>query len=206
MSGYRFKGKQVIINGEIQKIVPSTLPGTPVDGYIAIDQADGKLKIYNEDKARWLVLGDAEDVVFDNSTNNFIATDVQAAIEEINAAVNPLAVSVVLQHNGTISNGTWIGYDSLLPGNQTPIIAPITGNFIGFTWSNSEASADFDLEFKKNSTEASSFYTWSVTDKKTDEITLPSPQAFIAGDTIYIKYTDTGTNATDAVIVLKFKA
>lgn len=84
MSGYKFKAEKIIINGVEQTIIPGTLPSFPEDGHYAIDSSDGKFKVYNESKARWIILGDAEDVVFDNSTNGFESDDVQSAIEEAN--------------------------------------------------------------------------------------------------------------------------
>lgn len=80
---YRFKGQKVIINGEKQYITPGPLPSSPENGNLAIDSSDNLLKVYNASKARWVVLGDAEDVFFDNSANGFVADDVQAAIEEV---------------------------------------------------------------------------------------------------------------------------
>lgn len=79
---YRFKGPKVIIEGQENLIVPSSLPVSPSDGYFAIDNSDNKFKVWSTAKNRWIILGDASDVVFDNSSNGFSSTDTQSAIEE----------------------------------------------------------------------------------------------------------------------------
>ena len=148
----------------------------------------------------------ASSTPFDNDTNGFSSDNVQDAIEEVQDIAAPLRVPIPLVFNGTVSNGNWIGYSNLLPGNTTPIVAPITGSFVGFTWSNQNASADFALTFRKNSTGATPFFTWSVDNTLTASIDLPTPETFTAGDTIFIQYIDEGTNASDATLVLLFKS
>lgn len=83
---YKFKGPKIIINGEEQKIVPGPLPSSPTDGLFTIDENDNKFKVYNESKSRWIILGDAEDIFFDNSSNGFTSTNIQDAIEENSSA------------------------------------------------------------------------------------------------------------------------
>lgn len=151
-------------------------------------------------------LQDAIDTFFDNSTNGFTANNVQEAIEEVEFIAAPLIVPILLTHNGTLSNNTFLGYDNLLPGDSTPVIAPITGNFTVFTWSNSRSFADFELEFRKNTTVGTPFFSWSVNNTKTASVVLPTPEPFTAGDEIYVKYVDQGFNASDAAVVLGFKS
>ena len=148
----------------------------------------------------------AESVPFDNDTNGFTADNVQDAIEEVDNEVTPLRVPLNLIHNGTLSNGDWIGYSNLLPGDETPIIVPITGQFVEFTWSNEAANADFALEFRLGSTVATPFFTWSVDNTQTAAVVLPTPESVTVGDTMFIKYVDEGQNASDAAIVLLFRS
>ena len=138
--------------------------------------------------------------------NDFISKDVQLAIEEVRSISDPLIVPINLIYNGTLSNGNWIGYSNLLPGDNTPIIVPISGTFTGFTWSNNDTGPDFALEFSKTSTVTSPFFTWTVVNTQTANVTLPTPQAVTAGEKFFVKYIDQGGNAADAAIVLKFKA
>ena len=148
---------------------------------------------------------EAEDTPFDNTSNDFDSDNVQDALEEVQFLVDPLLVPITLVFNGTLSNGEFIGYSNLLPGDDTPIVCPITGNFIGFTWSNSRSNADFALVFRKNSTTTTPFFTWSVDNTQTANVEI-TPEPFSAGDTIFVEYVDEGTNASDASIVLGFKA
>lgn len=82
-SGHRLKGNKIIINAEETCIVPKPLPPNPDNGCITVDQTDNKLKCW--DGSTWIILGNASDVVFDNSAaqlpNN--PTNVQDAIEDI---------------------------------------------------------------------------------------------------------------------------
>jgi len=148
----------------------------------------------------------AENISFDNTGNGPISDDVQNAIGEVYDIAAPLVVPINLIYNGSLSNNEFIGYSNLIPGDDTPVISPITGNFVGFTFSNNRASADFALEFRKNTTGGGAFFTWSVNNTQTADVTLGSPESFNAGDQIYIKYIDEGNNARDVAIVLKFKS
>ena len=149
---------------------------------------------------------EAADTPFDNSTNGFVSENAQEAIEEIQSLAFPLRVPLSLIYNGTVSNGNFIGYSNLLPGDDTPVIAPISGTFVGFTWSNSSSTCDFALEFRKNTTIGTPFFTWSVDNTQIATVDLITPEPFVAGDEIYIKYIDEGTNARNAAIVLLFKS
>ena len=143
---------------------------------------------------------------FDNTSNSFIADNVQDAIEEVRAIAEPLRVPINLIYNGTLSNGDFIGYSNLLPGDDTPIVIPISGTFVEFTWSNSRTNCDFALEFRLGSTTATPFFTWSVDNTQTATVVLGTPEAVTIGGTIFVKYIDEGTNAADAAIVLLFKS
>jgi len=147
----------------------------------------------------------AESIPFDNDTNGFTSDNVQDAIEEVEDIATPLRVPINLIYNGTLSNGDFIGYSNLLPGDDTPVIIPITGSFVEFTWSNKNASADFALEFRLNSTVGTPFFTWSVDNTQTAAVIVP-PEPVTIGDEIYVKYIDEGSNASDAAIVLLFRS
>ena len=140
------------------------------------------------------------------TATGFTADNVQDAIEEISDIAAPLIVPIILIQNGTLSDNEFIGYSNLIPGDATPIIAPITGTFVGFTFSNENSSADFALEFRLGTTTSSIFFTWSVDNTLTADVNLVTPEAVTAGGRMFIKYKDEGSNASDAVIVLKFKS
>jgi hypothetical protein len=146
----------------------------------------------------------ADNIPFDEP--GFVADNVSDAIIETGDAVADLVVTISLIQNGTLSGGTFLGYSNLLPGDSTPVVSPINGVFVGFTWSNKKTTCDFALEFRLDSTVATPFFTWSVDNTQTAEIDLVVAEAVTAGQTFFIKYIDEGTNAADAAIVLKFKS
>ena len=151
----------------------------------------------------------AESIPFNNTGTDFVATELQGAVEEagtgVTTALNTPRYTLVLQHNGTVGNNTFFGYSNLLPGDSTPIIVPIKSDLFEFTFSNSNSSADYTLEFRKNSTTGTAFYTVSKVNTQffIDDIINES---FVAGDEVYIKYLDDGNNASDVGLVLVFKA
>lgn len=156
----------------------------------------------------------AESVPFDNNPNGtpiFTQSNpgnVQEAIaaggEKAQTALDTPRYTILLQNNSTVSNNTFIGYDSLIPGDSTPVIIPIKSQLLEYTFSNSN-NADFTLEFRINTTTGTPFRS----DSKTSTQYFAQAgllQQFNAGDRIYIKYIDNGTNASDAVIMLTLKA
>lgn len=153
----------------------------------------------------------ASSIFIDSSVSADITTsNVQDAIveaaERSQSALDTPIYTILLQYNGTVSNNTFIGYDSLLPGDSTPIIIPKAADFTGFSFSNGNSDADYTLEFRKNSTVATPFYTISKINTQFFQQELPTPEDFLAGDQIYIKYIDDGTNANDVAILLNFRA
>ena len=80
---YRFKGNKIILNAEELCVTPRPLPSTPDDGCLTVDQADNKLKVWNG--SRWIILGDAVDISFDNGVAQLDGNpdNVQAAIEAL---------------------------------------------------------------------------------------------------------------------------
>lgn len=132
--------------------------------------------------------------------------NVQDAIEEAYWTAPGLIARFTLTclHNGTISDDTFFGYSDLISGDATPIIIPKKSTFLEFTFSNQRSNADYTLEFRKNSTTATPFLTVSKTNTQfffEDGISEP----FNAGDAIFIKYVDNGTNARDCALVMYFR-
>lgn len=148
----------------------------------------------------------ASSTPFDNDGTLIEAEDTRSAIVEAFNSAAPLRTTIPLLYNGTLSNNEFIGYTNLLPGDDTPIVVPITGEFSGFTFSNSRTGPDFSIEFRLNSTTGTVFYTYVNSNTQTESISLPTPETVTAGDEIYLKYIDQGTNAADAAIVLQFRA
>ncbi len=113
---------------------------------------------------------------------------------------------MLLQHNGTVGNNTWLGYSSLIPGDDSPVIMPRNCQMTEFTFSNKNSGADYTLEFYKNGmTSSEKFLTIAKTNTQyffQNGLTY----TFNAGDLIFVKYIDNGNNASDAVAVMYFKS
>lgn len=143
--------------------------------------------------------------IFTESSPETVQEAIEASGEKGQLALDTPRYTVVLQNNGTVSNGTFIGYDSLIPGDSTPVILPVKSEILEFTFSNSNSNADYTLEFRKNTLVGTPFYSVSKTNTQyfVDDIIS---EFFNSGDEIYIKYVDDGNNASDAVILLVLKA
>lgn len=155
----------------------------------------------------WKTIPYAGDIPFDNSTNGYLSTNVQDAIEEgVTEALETPLFPMPLTYNGTINDGHFYGRSSLIPGDTTPLIVPADALFTRYTWSNGNSLADFTLIFRKNSTVATPFLTVSYVDTKFDAYELVTPQSFDIGDEIYIEHQDDGQNAQDVDFSLYFRA
>jgi len=146
----------------------------------------------------------AEQVPFDNDTNNFVSEDTQSAIEEARdtAAGFPRA-GLALVQNGTMSDGDLVSYSHLTP--QTPIVFPVNTQLNEMTMSNNRTSVECDIEIWDGGLSGTliktvSFSTGSrnsdIADLNVDVLT------FAAGDEVQLVYKDQGTNARDMVVVL----
>ncbi len=89
---YRFKGEYVILAGKRTKIVKQPLPTEPQDGEILIDQADDKLKVWNEMQNKWFILDDtsspSKKMFALTLTRNGAANDVWLSLSESNIPTN----------------------------------------------------------------------------------------------------------------------
>jgi hypothetical protein len=142
-------------------------------------------------------------IPFDNATNSFTATDVQTAIEEAkqNAEGFPRA-GIRGSYNGTISGGSWLGPNELLP--NTPIaIFPVKTKLNEITWANVNANVQFHIEFRTVTKTGTIFHTLTVTSTNPGygyEASLN--YTFNPGDVIWAQYQDDGTNCSDMDIIL----
>ena len=151
----------------------------------------------------------AKNIRFTSVTGKLLEKNIQDALDEsaenADTALNTPRFTIPLIYNGTPGNNEFIGYSNLIPGDDTPIVVPIDSVLQEYTFSNKNSNADYTIELRRNSTTAAVFDTTS----KVNTLSFVQSgitQAFTAGDTIYIKYIDDGSNASDMVIVLLFKA
>lgn len=207
---YRFKGPKVILEGDINKIVAQTLPVTPEDGQFVIDSTDKKLKVWNATAARWIILGDAVDQVFDNSTNGFTADNTQEAIEEAkDAAPGKARASIICTFNGTVGNNNWLGYSELIPGDQVPILIPFNCVLKEMTVVYQNAflgspSIDGRLDLYKNGTAGGNIVFQHTFTNDNDGAILFPEITFATGDQLRGRWVDQGDNPSDMVICYFF--
>jgi hypothetical protein len=165
---YKFKGNKVIINGVEQHIVPGPLPSSPVDGYFAIDESDGLLKVYNETKSRWISLGDAEDIFFDNTNAQLEDNpdNIQDAIEKVKGfRVQPLQYQYIGQMNydqylysnshqsssrrsGDSSNGYRYGNSAPLTVLYDGKVVSASASITGIAQSTGSPASNLELKFE----------------------------------------------------------
>lgn len=172
--------------------------------------SDGLNDITNIPEAlAFILIGDfAKGVRFLNDadkSNGINSRNVQDAVEEVKSIVTTVEgnarFTITLEHNGTMGDGTYMGYSNLIPGNLSPIIFPRGCVLEDITFTNNKSNADYGFDFCKNSTNASPFLTVSY-DNTITFIRNDINESFNSGDSIFIKYKDEGQNARDAVMVL----
>lgn len=143
--------------------------------------------------------------IFTQSNPENVQEAISAGGEKAQVALDTPRYTIPLVYNGTVGNNTFIGYSNLLPGDSTPIVIPVNSQILEFTFSNQSSNADYTLEFRKNSTTATLFYSVSKTNTQFFS-DLDIDEFFDSGDTIFIKYIDDGNNASDVAILLVFKS
>lgn len=150
-----------------------------------------------------LISAIAKAVGFDNSTNGFVSTNVQAAIEEAkqNAEGFPRAGKAGT-YNSTVSNNQWLGPNELL--SNTPfMVAPVKTKINEITWSNQNTNVDFRIQFRLNSRTGTILYTLEVNSPNSGYGYVSGVDFTLeAGDSLHAQYLDDGTNLSDAELVL----
>ncbi len=135
----------------------------------------------------------------------FVAENVkEGIIEARNSAPGKARAPINLQHNGTLGNGFWHGYDSLIPSDATPIILPWNCTLTEYTFSNKRTSVDGVMEFYKNGTSGGNIvYTINFSNVNKTLVAYPDLD-FVAGDLLRLRWVDTGQNPSDVSSMLFF--
>lgn len=170
---YRFKGKKVILNGEENWLMPTSQPQSPTNGQMYIDSSDNKFKVYSEDESRWIVLGDAGDVYFDNTTAQLSGNpdDVQTAIEKVKGfRVQPIQFQLIgslnyddylysgsdlmsgllsnARRSGNISNGYRYGNSAPSTSLYSGTVVSATASITGLAVSTGSPATSVQLKFE----------------------------------------------------------
>ena len=172
--GHKLKGDFVIIDGTEVILKPKALPQNPNNGHLAVDIADNKLKAWNSAKNRWLIVGDAEDIKFNNASNGFTSTNVQAAIEEAkNTASGGTARWMASPgFDGTASSGRYLEFSSNVDSNQSGLVIPLACTL-----------KEISLALNTSGTVTFTVYTWNGTTETsiTTISTSSSRKAIVTG-------------------------
>lgn len=137
--------------------------------------------------------------IFDNSTNGFVATNVQTAIEEARAYPR---VAVRAIHSGAVGNNTWIGPDKDLA--DTPLATlPVKYQLNEISWASRIVNVGFSITFRTVSKTGTIFYTLVVTSPNSGFGSVSGLTFTLnAGTTIWAQYIDQGTNVDDLDLTL----
>lgn len=149
----------------------------------------------------------AEVTPFNNSTNGFVSTDVQAAIEEARtSAIQKVRYTIVTTFNGVVGNNQWLGFNELLPGNQVPIRIPINSILREIAFSFVGTSVDGNFQIYKNGFLAANIaYTYSFSNVDGGAIASGINLSFNSSEFFAGRWVDTGDNPSDMSVVYFFE-
>lgn len=154
----------------------------------------------------------ASQTPFDNTSNGFVSTDVQAAIVEAKLAGSTQRFTIQLLNNGNMTNNQRFGYDALLP--NTPVIVPKNCILRELAFANQAATTDARFNIYRRSPPASSptpgvtatlLQQWTITNSLTALLSGLS-YIFLAGQELLIVFVDTGDNPADASMTCFFES
>jgi len=221
---YRLKGPSVILEGDVNKIVPQTLPVSPVDGQFVVDAADKKLKVWNASESRWIILGEALDQKFRSTTttpsraNGFTSQNTQYAIEEAkSSAISAARFTIVTFFNGTIGNNNWLGFSEVIPGNQVPIRLPVKcrlkeiqfsyaqSSLLGIPIGSEQVDGRFDLYKNGLTSPGDVVFQGSFANDAGGKYFTNVNVDFNPGDFMVGRWVDQGDNPSDMAIVYFFE-
>lgn len=161
----------------------------------------------------------SKNILFNNLTNGFSATEAQSAIEESkNQSLGKSRFTIVCTFNSTVGNNNWLGYNELLPGNQVPIRLALKcrlreisfsynqNSILGIPLSGENVDGQFQL-YKNGLTDPTNVvYTETFTNQPGGKIVAGLSLDFAANDFMIGKWIDTGDNPSDMAITYYFEA
>lgn len=147
--------------------------------------------------------------IFSNSGNGFVATNVQAAIEEArDSAVGKARFGMAFVHNGSVGNNTWLGFSELVPSNTTPLIVPVNCKLTELAFSFAGANVDGVLLIYKNGivNPLNVIYSNTFTNQTSFKLMSGLNLTLNAGDQLRAQWQDTGDNPNDVALQWFFQA
>lgn len=160
----------------------------------------------------------ANKISFDNTTNDFISTNVQDAIEEAqDTAIAFSRFTICTFFDGGIGNNEWLGYTHQIPGNRIPIRLAIKcrlreisfsynqANILGIPTGGEQVDGLFKI-YKNGLTDPTHVvHTETFTNQAGGKIVSGLVINFNAGDFFVGRWTDTGDNPSDMAVVYYFE-
>ena len=145
----------------------------------------------------------AEDVPYDNTDSTLDSTNVNDAIDELDAEKTSIIARAKREfiHNGSVSNNEWFGRSELIPSDETPLGIPWDCTLTEITFSNKDTSVEGQILLYINGVLAGT-YTVNTGTKKTAYF-YPS-LSLNAEDELSAQWNDQGTNPSDASIDFDF--
>lgn len=151
----------------------------------------------------------ARSLFFDNASNSFSATDVQAAIEEArDTASGKVRFTLMAEYKGSIPSNFFIGERAEMPSDSTPFLVPRNCHLKELTLANISDASDYTFEFRKNTTTGTPFFSWNAVLGTNEFIKYIAAlnYAFSAGDYFNIKAVkNSGNSLKDIVLVMYFQ-
>jgi hypothetical protein len=147
----------------------------------------------------------ARAVPFDNTSNGFVADEVQTAIEEAkDTAIGKARVTMTSLMNGTVGADNWLGPNELIPGDTVPFRIPWNCTLKEITASFPTLSVDGAMVIYKNGTGAGQIvYTETFTNVDGGKTFTPN-LSLAAGDLLRLRWTDRGQNPSDMATTMFF--
>jgi len=132
----------------------------------------------------WVKTEVAESVPFDNSTNGYIADEVQSAIEETRSTAGQARYVINYSYNGNASN-RWLELFQSNPSNNTPFVVAEASSVVAMALSNSNDTATATVTLYKNGVELDTLSVSSAQTAYETGISWP----LVSGDELSAKVT-----------------
>lgn len=159
---------------------------------------------------RWGHQPNAVDVPFDNATNGFTATDVQAAIEESRSSAVGKLIPFFFFSTGNVSNKFLNFTNGSTTTDTLPMVLPFGAQLVATTFSNQDNDVDTNVLIYRNGVlPGNLMYTRLIRNKRTAWKTNINVSGFLQGDrvSVYLEKFTGGTGLSTAqnpVVLLLF--
>jgi len=137
--------------------------------------------------------------------NGFQSKNVQEAIEEsIIIAPGKARAHRMFQHNGTLGNNFWHGYNELINSFTTPMVIPWNCVLKEYVMCFNNTSVDGEMNFYLNGTDLANI-VYSISFVNVDVYKIVYPNLDLSnGDLLRLRWVDNGKNPSDVVSTFDF--